>query len=109
MHPTAPPPTSAGEWAAWVIGVLIAVVVAFAGGIAYLYREARADQREHAKALRETLSAHAPTAETLAKVTTTAAVHAERLDHHEEAIEKISERVDRWEDRTPAGPKVSRR
>lgn len=90
-------------------GALVAALGTLAGAIAYLYREARADQREHAKALRETLSAHAPTAETLAKVTTTTAVHAERLDHHEDAIDKLGERVDRWEDRTPVGPKVSKR
>lgn len=90
-------------------GALVAALGTLAGAIAYLYRQSREDHREHAKALRETLASHAPTAETLVKVTTTTAVHAERLDHHESEIEKLGERVDRWEDRTPAGPKVSRR
>ncbi|MCC6649057.1 MAG: hypothetical protein IT374_26250 [Polyangiaceae bacterium] len=90
-------------------GALVAALGTLAGAIAYLYREGRADQRKHVETLRETLTAHAPTAETLAKVTTTTAVHAERLDQHDEQIERLHERVERWEDRTPAGPKASRR
>lgn len=126
MHPTPPPPTSAGEWAAWVIAILCAAAVAQAGVIAWLFRDQKADGRLHADALarvnndrvaelQDTVKAVAPSSQALATLHEKVAVvvqrvdaHDERHDRHEERASKLEERVDRWEERTPM-PRRSQR
>lgn len=139
MHPSAlpPPPNSAGEWAAWVIAILCAVVVGQAGVVAWLFRDHKADRRvdadkldaaakAHAAAmervtdarvreLQDTVKAVSPSAEALHTIGEKVALVAQRVDQHDEQhdrqderVGKLEERIDRWEERTPM-PRRSQR
>lgn len=139
MHPSAlpPPPTSAGEWAAWVIAIACAIIVAQAAAIVWMFRDAKAETRvredkldavakAHAAAmerstdarvreLQDTVKAVSPSADALHSLGEKVAVVVQRVDAHDEQHErheerhaKLEERVDRWEERTPM-PRKSQR
>lgn len=110
MHPTPPPPTSAGEWAAWVIAILVAAVLGLVGIVVALHRMHAKAQTERIGDMKETLAAVAPSAAALHAVAQGNAVLAERVDAHDDRLDKHDDRLDTLDERTPAhGPRRSQR
>lgn len=139
MNPTAipPPPTSAGDWPAWVITILCLIVVGQSGAIVWMFRDRLAVARVHADALaavgskhsdslakatdarvhdlQETIKAVTPSTTALHSLTEKVSLVAQRVDahddqhdRHDERATKIEERIERWEERTPMPRKSAR-
>ena len=102
MHPTPPPPTSAGEWAAWVIAVLLLFISVLFGALGYMHRQHTKSQAERIDDMRKTVDAALPSAAALHAVAQGQAVHAERLDAHDDRLNAHDDRLNKHDDRINA-------
>ena len=89
-------------WLYALVGGLVSALATMGGALAKLYIDWRSDTKEHAATLERHVNAARPSAETIAKMTTTQAVTDQRLETVEERVDTLEARY--RDEHTPLPP-----